>query len=211
MRITYILVGMLRSRNPDETRDRLLDAAMEEIHLHGFQGASLSRILEDTGLTKGALYHHFPTKQALGYAVVEDRLTTFIREIWVTPLKAYKDPITGLKAVILQAKDAMGDEALIKLGCPLNNLAQEMSSLDEGFRTRIHEVYMMWYRSIVEALVRGQGAGIVDESLDCDSAAMFILASIEGAVGMAKNAQKEAILESTMHALFGYLDSLKTP
>ena len=209
MFITYILVGMLRSRNPDETRDCLLDAAMQEIHLHGFQGASLKRILEDTGFTKGALYHHFPTKQALGYAVVEERLTAMIRALWIDPLKEYKDPITGLMEVTKQAKDEMGELTLLKLGCPLNNIAQEMSSLDEGFRHRIYDVYMLWHKSIVEALVRGQGAGIVREDIDCDSAAMFIVASIEGAVGIAKTAQKDEILSQCMHAAFEYLQQLR--
>lgn len=209
MSITYILVGMLRSRNPDETRERLLDAAMQEIHLHGFQAASLSRILEDTGLTKGALYHHFPTKQALGYAVVEERLTTFIHEIWIDPLSQYTDPVEGIKAVIVDAKQVMGDEVLLHLGCPLNNLAQEMSSIDEGFRSRVHDVYMMWHRSIVEALSRGQGAGIVRGEMDCNSVAMFIIATIEGTVGIAKNAQKQDILKINMRALFEYLDALK--
>lgn len=200
---------MLRNRNPDETRDCLLDAAMQEIHLHGFHGASLKRILEDTGFTKGALYHHFPTKQALGYAVVEERLTAFIREIWIEPLKAYKDPIEGLMQVTRQAREAMGEVTLLRLGCPLNNLAQEMSSTDEGFRQRIHDVYMLWHRSIVEALSRGQGAGIIRDDVDCDSAAMFIVASIEGAVGMAKNAQKADILTSCMRAAFEYLEHLR--
>ena len=206
MTVTYILVGMLRCRNPDETRERLLDAATEEIHLHGFQAA----ILEDTGLTKGALYHHFPTKQALGYAIVEERLTTLIRDIWIEPLKSYKDPITGLREVILAAKEELGEAALLRLGCPLNNLAQEMSSIDEGFRQRIHDVYMLWHRSIVEALSRGQGAGIVRGDVDCDSAAMFLMATIEGAVGMAKNAQKSEILSATMGAAFEYLEHLRT-
>ncbi|MGD8514827.1 MAG: TetR/AcrR family transcriptional regulator, partial [Granulosicoccaceae bacterium] len=108
---------MLRQRNPDQTRERLLDAAMQEFHLHGFQAASLKRILEDTGLTKGALYHHFPTKQALGYAVVEERLTAFIHEIWIAPLKQYRDPIDGLIEVIRQARESMGDDILLRLGC----------------------------------------------------------------------------------------------
>lgn len=39
---------------------------------HGFQAASLNNILAKTGLTKGALYHHFPDKDRLGYAVIEE-------------------------------------------------------------------------------------------------------------------------------------------
>ncbi|MGD8515233.1 MAG: TetR family transcriptional regulator C-terminal domain-containing protein, partial [Granulosicoccaceae bacterium] len=141
--------------------------------------------------------------------VVEERLTTFIHEIWIAPLKQYRDPIDGLIEVIRQARESMGDDILLRLGCPLNNLAQEMSSIDEGFRQRIHDVYMLWHRSIVEALSRGQGAGLVREDIDCDNVAMFIVATIEGAVGMAKNARREDIVVGTMRAVFDYLESLR--
>lgn len=54
------------------TRKRLLEAAFNEIHLHGFQAASISQTLRDTGLTKGALYHHFLNKQQLEPAVIDE-------------------------------------------------------------------------------------------------------------------------------------------
>ena len=54
------------------TRQEILESAFQEIHRNGFQAASLTSILERTGVTKGALYHHFPNKQALGYAVLEE-------------------------------------------------------------------------------------------------------------------------------------------
>lgn len=57
------------TKQTDLTRDKLLQAAFNEIHLHGFQAASIANILRDTGLTKGALYHHFPTKQELGLEI----------------------------------------------------------------------------------------------------------------------------------------------
>jgi len=58
-----------RPRDPQATRQALLLAAFEEIHEQGFRAASLDRILERAGCTKGALYHHFENKTALGYAV----------------------------------------------------------------------------------------------------------------------------------------------
>jgi len=58
----------MQSTNP--TRRKILESAFHEIHRNGFQAASLNPILERTGVTKGALYHHFPNKQTLGYAVL---------------------------------------------------------------------------------------------------------------------------------------------
>ena len=52
-------------RDPQQTRTELLEAAYKEVYYHGFQAASLERILSNTELTKGALYHHFANKEAL--------------------------------------------------------------------------------------------------------------------------------------------------
>ena len=61
-----------RKRVPDITRSKILEAAYQEIHVQGFQSASMSEILLKAGVTKGALYHHFENKMALGYAVVDE-------------------------------------------------------------------------------------------------------------------------------------------
>ena len=82
----YIPSGMYKSgvstemvkRDPEQTRQNILAAAFEEVHGNGFRGASLERILADTGLTKGALYHHFPNKDALGHALIDETLREMI-------------------------------------------------------------------------------------------------------------------------------------
>ena len=63
-----------RTRDPERTRERLLQAAFREIHRSGFQSASIDTILAATNVTKGALYYHFESKEALGYAVVEEKI-----------------------------------------------------------------------------------------------------------------------------------------
>jgi len=55
-----------RTRDPERTRERLLQAAFREIHRSGFQSAGIDTILAATNVTKGALYYHFESKEALG-------------------------------------------------------------------------------------------------------------------------------------------------
>ena len=124
---------MVTARNPEKSRRTILEAAQREIHRHGFKAASLSRILSSTGLTKGAIYHHFPNKQALGYAVVEEALTKLVDEMWLLPLSRAGNPIDCLQD-ILAGFAAHGTLDDVLLGCPVNNLALEMSFEDEGFR-----------------------------------------------------------------------------
>ena len=75
---------------------------MEEIHMHGFQGASINQIVEKAGVTKGALFHHFKGKTELGYAVIDEVISQWIDDYWVKPLSNSLDPIKDLKLQLLK-------------------------------------------------------------------------------------------------------------
>jgi len=195
------------TRNPDLTRRALLDAAFEEIRIHGFQAASLSNILAKTDVTKGALYHHFPDKKKLGYAVVDEILDEIVRAKWIEPL-TQGDPID----VMMQTLNAEGCEIAnekVFVGCPLNNLAQEVSSLDAGFRKRIARLFALWRNGISAALQRGQSEGCVRKDVNTDAAATFIVAAIEGCLGMAKSANDIGLLHECGAGLMQYLETLR--
>lgn len=197
-------------RNPDATRQKILDAAFTEIHRNGFRNASIDQIVSETGLTKGALYHHFPTKAELGYAVIEEAIRGVILTRWIEPLQSAEDPIDGIRRV-LQSFPEDDIDLACECGCPLNNLAQEMSSVDETFRHKLQTVYREWRDRTAEALFRGQGAGYVSPDVDCRKAATFIVSSVEGAAGTAKNGQDPAALRACFEGIIRYLESLRAP
>src|SRR4051812_10133013 len=149
-----------RRRQPDITRERLLQAAFEEIYRHGFQGASLDTILAKAGVTKGALYHHFPDKAALGYAVVDEVVKGLLLERWGVMAPPSGDPVTSLQR-ILRGRAASVSTREVELGCPLNNLAQEMSPLDQRFRKEVNATFDLWTESVAKDLQRGQTEGAV--------------------------------------------------
>jgi hypothetical protein len=84
-----------------------------------------------------------------------------------------------------------------------------MSPIDEGFRQRIEKFFQYWKKAIAEALEKGQQQGIVDTSVDTDDCAIFILAALEGALGMTKNHQDKEVYYSCGREIKRYLDSLK--
>ncbi len=197
-------------RDPDKTRKALLRAAFGEIHRSGFQAASLERILSTVGVTKGALYHHFPNKAALGYAVVDEVIKPFITKRWIRPLDGADDPIQTTIDGLADLAEHM-TTADIELGCPLNNLMQEMSPVDEGFRQRLNAVSEAWRAGIARALARGQGRGTVRDDIDPEKTAAFLFAAYEGIIGTAKNAQSTELLVSSLEVLATYLDGLRPP
>ncbi|MES9972632.1 TetR family transcriptional regulator C-terminal domain-containing protein [Candidatus Thiodiazotropha sp. LNASS1] len=193
----------------DATRRSLLEAAYEEIHRFGFQAASLNAILERTGVTKGALYHHFSSKLQLGYAVLDEHIAEELQRLWFEPLQQPGHPIDVLMGTIMKMGEHYQCEE-ITLGCPLNNLAQEMSAIDDGFRQRIDSIYKRWQESIETLLTRGQQERSISTAIDPADTAFFILASLEGCMSMAKNAQSHDELMRCGKALSSYLNSLRT-
>ena len=199
---------MTATRNADETRARLLRAAFDEIYEHGYQGMRVDDVLNRTGLKKGAFYHHFPSKQALGYAVLDEIVYGFMGERWIRAMTASKDPIAALDSMIDQMMDQYSDDGKF-CGCPLNNLAQEMAPLDEGFQERIDRTFADWIGVIAKALKRGQGNGTVGKHVDTDEAATFFVAAFEGCVGLTKASQRRDTFAACRRQLSSYLQTLR--
>ena len=197
-----------RLRDPERTRGRLLQAAFREVYRSGFQSAGLDTILASTGVTKGALYHHFKSKEGLGYAIVEEVLGPDLHAKWLRPLQAGKDPIDALIGIV-QAESVRPED--VRGGCPLNNLAQEMSPLDEGFRKRLATVFHAWQEGIASALREGQIEGRVRRDVKPAEAAGFLIATLEGYVSLAKNAQDPKVMKTGIKNIVVWLESLRPP
>jgi TetR/AcrR family transcriptional repressor of nem operon len=196
------------SRATDATRDKLLKAAFEEIYRRGFQATSLDTILAKAGVTKGALYHYFPDKASLGYAVADEVVKGFLLERWGVLTPSSGDPITALQQT-LRDRAAGLTRGEVELGCPLHNLTQEMSPLDEEFRRRLEATFAIWIDSVAQRLTQGQAEGSVRKDLDPRKMAAFIVGSIEGSFGLAKGAQSAAMLRSNLELLGSFLDTLR--
>ncbi len=192
---------------PALTQGQLLSLAFCEIHRQGFQGASISNILESTKPTKGALYHHFPTKHALGLTVIDEIIAPRLETLLFRPLRDSTTPVATLLEILAGVASFMGDEGIM-LGCPLNNLMQEMSPLDEKFRHHLNTILETWQQIISTALQHGQENNIVKPDVDCDATALFIVSAWEGCFSIAKNKQPPDSFKLCMKQLHGYVQSL---
>lgn len=196
------------ARDPDATRTRLLRATFQEVHRSGFQATDLDTILRTAGVTKGALYHHFENKDALGYALVDELLRDLTRDKWLRPLADAADPVEALSRIVRTTSLAARD---VENGCPVNNLAQEMSPVDEGFRRRVARVFEEWRGGVADALRSGQRRGLVRRDLDPDEAATFFIAAYEGFISLAKAARDPRVLAAGRQSLARHLESLRAP
>jgi AcrR family transcriptional regulator len=193
-------------RDSGRTRKRLLLAASREIYRSGFQSASLDTILAIAGVTKGALYYHFKSKEELGYSVVEEVIASNVRGRWVRPLQSGKDPIDALIDAVQRIPVRPVD---VRGGCQLNNLAQEMSPLDAGFRKRLAIIFEAWREAVASVLREGQTRGIVRRDLEPANAAGLLIAMVEGYGSLAKNAQDPKVMKAGIRNIVDWLRSLR--
>jgi AcrR family transcriptional regulator len=188
----------------------LLQAAFREVYRFGFQSAGIDTILAATNVTKGALYYHFESKEALGYAIIEEIVAKLTRDRWMLPLQRSKDkdPIDALIGIVRAIPHRPRD---VKGGCPLVNLAQEMSQIDEQFRKRLERIFHAWQEGIAMALRRGQSQGTLRRDLVPEETASFLIAMVEGYEVLAKNAQHAKVWNVGIRNIVGWLRSLRPP
>ncbi|MEM9386991.1 MAG: TetR family transcriptional regulator C-terminal domain-containing protein [Pseudomonadota bacterium] len=192
-----------RLQQAEHTRERILEGAAQEMYRVGYQAASTGNILKRLGISKGALYHHFPSKQALGYAVLDEYLAARHARHW-DHVSQTGDPLGAVIDQLATQCQSMRAEQM-RHGCPINNLAQEMSPLDEGFRERVSAIYACWQQSLERAFERAQALGTMAPTTDARGLATLIVATTQGAVGLMKNSMDESLFRQAITALLVHL------
>ena len=144
----------------------------------------------------------------MGYAVVEEIIYANVRGQWVLPLQRVKDPIDALIGIVqdlsVRPEDVCG-------GCQLNNLAQEMSPLDAGFRKRLATIFGSWREAVASVLQEGQSHGRVRRDVEPAEAAGLLIAMVEGYGSLAKNAQDPKVMKAGIRNIVDWLKSLRAP
>ena len=198
----------MTARNPAGTRQQLLQAAHREVYEKGIAAASLDAVLDRAHVTKGALYHHFDGKKALCLAVIDEVVGPMVLDNWAAPLRTTSDPVSAVQELI-RGVGASAPADVLRFGCPLNNLAQEVAAIDDDLRAGVYRVFAGWVAALRDALARGQGAGTVRPAVDPEKVARFIVGAIEGAISLAKSARDAGVLRGNLEVLDSYLESLR--
>lgn len=197
----------IKTRNPELTRKHILNIAFEEIYQNGFQGVSIDRIVAKTNVTKGAFFHHFSNKQQLGYAIVDELLSSMIMSRWIAPLAAYKNPLKGMLSQFKKNIDETPNEHIC-YGCPLNNLIQEMAPVDPLFKEKLGKVIALWISENEKYLIKAQNLGYLRKNVNTRQLAEFIVMVEEASYGLGKSIGDKSIHLSAYYSLKKYISLL---
>jgi TetR/AcrR family transcriptional repressor of nem operon len=195
----------IRSAKATATRDQILDAAARLIHLRGYHGTSLDDVLRESGVGKGNFYYYFRSKEDLGFAII-DRVVERFLELTLEPafVDLTADPLDQVRAFLDRLLDVQRQRNCVG-GCPMGNLASELSDVHEGFRQRLADIFERWRVMLATTLERGRESGRLRADLDAGSAAGFVVAALEGAILMAKVTKDISVMEKCVAELKHHL------
>ncbi|MFQ5839580.1 MAG: TetR/AcrR family transcriptional regulator [Candidatus Methylomirabilales bacterium] len=175
------------------TKAQILDAALKLVHCRGFNHTTLEDILQASGIGKGNFYYYFKSKEELGYAIL-DRLAAWCSEQIPKEIAAEERPQARLDHLLEILATGQRKSGCVG-GCPIGNLAIEMSDIHEGFRERIVGIFDCWRGHIIAILTDGRDRGCLKEGVDIPRLADFVLAGIEGAILLAKTQKDIGVIE----------------
>lgn len=199
------MVVEIRSAKAAATRDQILDAAARLIHLRGYHGTSLDDVLRESGVGKGNFYYYFRSKEDLGFAIIDRVVERFLeRTLEPAFVDPTADPLDQVRAFLDRLLDVQRQRNCVG-GCPMGNLACELSDVHEGFRQRLADIFERWRMMLATTLERGRESGRLRADLDAASAAGFVVASLEGAILMAKVTKDISVMEKCVVELKHHL------
>lgn len=180
------------------TRERLIHAMLQLSHSRGFGGTSIDDVLKLAGVKKGALYHHFDSKDDLALASLEHAAADLAEF-----LESAMAGLTGLAAL-----DAFFAAALTKHrlqafigGCPFGNAALEMADSDRRFAEVLRRVFDAWRQRLQEVIAQGQQAGEIRNDIPPDRLARLVVAGVEGGIMMSRLTKDEGPMRECIESL----------
>jgi AcrR family transcriptional regulator len=147
----------------EQTKQKIITEATQLFVRKGFYGTSISDLAQATGLTKGALYHHFENKEALFFAVIESVRACWYNKVGREVLQT-KDALTQLTTLLdshtrlLQKNDS--------ICIVLNVLILEMEGINPKFTVALQEIYDELIEFVEHIIKKGQRTGQIKPDLD---------------------------------------------
>lgn len=175
-------------------RERIAEDAFASFTQRGYASTGMQDIRQIAGVSGGALAHHFPAKRDLLLEVIRTQLGRAVYRTCIEPFLAAPDALDGVRAMFGVVRSELRDAEVIT-GCPLNNLALELSTLDVEAREELDRLFQKWREAIAERIGKDVELGLA-QSLDPGRMATLIVASFSGAMSMAKVSQSVEPLES---------------
>lgn len=165
------------------TRERLIEVAMRLFHEQGYAATGVSTILREAGVNSGSLYYFFPSKEALLEAVLDHYMELLWPVIMEPAFAQTADPVERIFAVLAGYRQML-TMTNCTMGCPIGNLALELSDTYPSVREKVKTLFEAWCAAIRRCLE--EATDRLPKHVNFESLSRFILTVMEGGMMQAR-------------------------
>ncbi len=185
----------------DTTREKLLSATFDEVYSNGYQGASLATILNTAGVHKGSMYHFFPSKKEMALCAIKETILKKFGERYGYVEHACESGY--LEEFYRRLRETATRD--FKRGCPIANVVQEMSNIDDDFNGLMKSIYLSFRANIQSILDKAIQAGEL-KACDTTKLALYIASVLEGGILSAKATGNVQDYVDVVEELIAYIE-----
>ncbi len=188
------------------TRERLVLAARKLFLMQGYEATSMSQILSEAGVNSGSLYYYFKSKEELLLAVL-DFYAAALQPVLLQPIwQNVADPIERVFALMGGYREMLV-VTHYTAGCPIGNLALEMSERSEKAREKISQNFEGWRMAVRQCFFDAREQ--LPANLDRDKIATLVLSIMEGGVMLSRSHRSIEPFDSSIAMMRDYIIRLQ--
>ena len=202
-------------KKSDKTRQFIIEKSAVLFNQKGFNGTSMSDIMEATGMSKGGIYGNFKrdgldkngVKEEIAVAAFEHAVIKVYSEIGKRT-KVIDNAIDKLKSVVYFYKERVLDPP-IEGGCPIQNTAISIDDSTLILKDRVNAAMAEWHRRVIWTVEKGIEKGEIKPDANASEVADLFIGMIEGGIMLAKIMDSKAPFDSMSKQLLKMIGELK--
>ena len=190
------------------TRQKIIEKSLQLFCVKGYYNTSINDILEATGLTKGGLYGHFSSKEAIWHAVYDEALCIW-RQVVFAGIQSGSNPLERIQIFIENdIRHKLGDD-VFEGGCFFHSMLVELSGQSADMSRRILGGFRQLAELLRNWLEQAEQLGLLKKGLNFREIADYIIISLNGAAALYASSRNPAVLDHTVSQLRFYIRQLK--
>jgi TetR/AcrR family transcriptional regulator, transcriptional repressor for nem operon len=191
-------------------RRRILDAAVKLIRIKGYNATTVDDLCAEAGVTKGAFFHHFKSKEELGTASARHWTDTIVPLFEGAPYHAPEKALDRVLAYIDFRKSIIRGE-LAEFTCLAGTLAQEVHTSHPGIAHAAGESIKAHAGTLVDDIKQAMNEAGKSFGFSAESLALHTQAVLQGGFILAKSTGDVSLAEDSIAHLRRYFELLLQP
>jgi TetR/AcrR family transcriptional repressor of nem operon len=191
-----------------ETKRKLVNAGVGLMRAKGFNATTVDDICAEAGVTKGAFFHYFESKNDIAKAAVQSFRDGKSEEFAAANFRKLADPLARVYGRLDFVKESAGSGNRLTKGCLVGMLAQELSFTHPELRNLCQEAFSRIAREFETDLTEAKAIYAPTADFDAKNLAQLYVSIFQGSTMMAKAAEDNAVLVNNIEQFRRYLNFL---